>query len=87
MDRRHQPSPASRPHIVLKTQYRHVKYERTEMPERFCPIRSDSVDSRINRGAIAHRKNDVEQTQIGLRLLHLASVHRTSQTTDRLCRG
>jgi len=29
----------------------------------FGPIRSDSVDSRINLRLIAHRKDDIEQTQ------------------------
>ena len=44
-------------------QCRHVKYGRVATSEPFGPIRSDSFDSRINLRLIAHRKDDIEQTQ------------------------
>jgi len=63
-------------------QYRHVKYDRAAMSEPFCPIRSDSVDSRINLRLIFHRKDDAEQTQkrSDRRLRHLDNV---DQNADR----
>jgi len=79
IERRHHPVLSLLPAPPCRTQYRHVKYEHAEP---FCPIQSNSVDSRINLRLIGHRKEDVEQTQIrsDRHMRHLHNVDRKLST-------